>query len=52
MMPKLKLIVARTPEELAEALGLSATDAQEWQAQYELLKRLGKVTDSGDSDPE
>jgi predicted XRE-type DNA-binding protein len=39
-MPKLKPTVARTPEALAEALGLSATDAKEWQVQYELLKRL------------
>src|SRR6185295_15198267 len=39
-MPKLKPTVARTPEALAEALGLSAADAEEWQVQYELLKRL------------
>ena len=39
-MPRIKPIVARTPEALAEALGLSAADAKEWQVQYELLKRL------------
>ena len=39
-MPRLKPTVARTPEALAEALGLSAVDAKEWQVQYELLKRL------------
>lgn len=39
-MPKVKLTVAKTPETLAEALGLSAGDAKEWQVQYELLKRL------------
>lgn len=38
-MPKLKPTVVRTPEALAEALGLSAADAKEWQVQYELLKR-------------
>jgi hypothetical protein len=51
-MPKLKPIVVRMPEALAEALGLSASDAKEWQAEYELLKRLGNVADSGDGDPE
>src|SRR5437868_2873632 len=40
MPRKLKPTVARTPEALAEALGLSAADAKEWQVQYELLKRL------------
>ncbi len=39
-MPKLKPTVARTPEALAEALGLSVADAKEWRVQYELLKRL------------
>ena len=51
-MPKLKLTVARTPEELAKALGLSASDAKEWQTQYESLKRLGNVPDSVDGDSE
>jgi hypothetical protein len=39
-MPKIKPIVARTPEELAEALGLSIADAKEWQVQYQFLKRV------------
>jgi predicted XRE-type DNA-binding protein len=39
-MRKIKPKVARTREALAEALGLSAADAKEWQVQYELLKRL------------
>jgi hypothetical protein len=52
MMPKIKPTVALTPEELAEALGLSTADAKEWQAQYELLKRLGNGADSVDGDPE
>ena len=38
-MPKLKPIVASTPEALAKALALSATDAKEWQVQYELMRR-------------
>jgi len=38
-MRKIKPTVARTPEALAKALGLSAADAKEWQVQYE-LKRL------------
>jgi len=39
-MPKAKRIVAETPEALARALGLSASDAREWQFQHELLVRL------------
>lgn len=39
-MPKIKPTVARTPEALAEALGLTAADAKEWQVQYALLKQL------------
>ena len=42
-MSKLKPIVARTPEDLAEALGLSAADAKEWEVQYSLLKKLKEV---------
>jgi hypothetical protein len=30
-MPKIKPFIARTPEALAEALGLSAADARKWQ---------------------
>ena len=39
-MPKVKRIVARTPESLAKALGLSTAEAREWQFQHELLARL------------
>jgi len=39
-MHKLRPIVARTPEELAGALGLSGVAAKEWQVQHVLLKRL------------
>src|ERR1019366_6292526 len=39
-MPRLKPIVATTPEELAGALGLSSAAAKEWQVQHALLKRL------------
>jgi predicted XRE-type DNA-binding protein len=42
-MPKTKPIVAKTPEALAEALGLSAADAKEWQVQYALLKKLREI---------
>ena len=42
-MPKLKPIVASTPEELAAALGLSAAEAKEWQVQHVLLKRLKEI---------
>ena len=42
-MRRLKPIVAKTPEHLAEALGLSAAAAKEWQVQYALLKRLKEI---------
>ncbi len=42
-MPKLKPIVTATPEDLAQALGLSATEAKEWQVQHALLKRLKEI---------
>ena len=43
-MHKLKPIVARTPEELAGALGLADVSAKEWQVQHILLKRLKEIT--------
>jgi predicted XRE-type DNA-binding protein len=42
-VPKLKPIVAHTPEDLAAALGLSAAEAKEWQVQHALLKRLKAI---------
>ena len=42
-MPKLKPIVAATPEDLAGALGLSTTEVKEWQVQHALLKRLKEI---------
>jgi len=42
-MPKIKPAVARTPEELAGALGLSGIEAKEWQVQHTLLKRLKEI---------
>jgi predicted XRE-type DNA-binding protein len=42
-MRRLNATVAKTPEQLAAALGLSAADAKEWQVQYELLKRLKEI---------
>src|SRR5438034_1381181 len=43
-MPKLKPIVAATPEELVGALGLATTEVKEWQVQHALLKRLKEIT--------
>jgi predicted XRE-type DNA-binding protein len=42
-MSKVKLIVAKTPEELASNLGLSRVAAKEWQVQHLLLKRLKEI---------
>ena len=42
-MPKLKPIVAATPETLAGALGLSSTEAKEWQVQHALLTRFKQI---------
>ncbi len=42
-MPKIRAIVARTPEELAASLGLSSVAAKEWQVQHVLLKRLKEI---------
>lgn len=42
-MPKVKPIVAATPEAVAKALGLSSTEAKEWQVQHALLTHLQKI---------
>lgn len=42
-MRKVKPIVAKTPEELAGALGLSPAAAKEWQVQHVLVKRLKEI---------
>ncbi len=42
-MNKPKTVVAKTPEELADALGLCAAESQEWQVQFALLKRLRQI---------
>jgi predicted XRE-type DNA-binding protein len=42
-MPKIKPIVTKTPEELANSLGLSSAVAKEWQVQRALLKRLKEI---------
>jgi transcriptional regulator with XRE-family HTH domain len=39
-MSKLKTVTAKTPEALAQALGLSQADAREWRVQHTLTKRL------------
>jgi len=45
-MRKLKPIVARTPEELADVLGLSDAVAKEWQVQLVPLKRMKETAQS------
>ncbi|MCC6537892.1 MAG: XRE family transcriptional regulator [Bryobacterales bacterium] len=42
-MNKTKLVVAKTPEALAQTLGLSGPDSHEWQVQHSLLKRLRQI---------
>jgi predicted XRE-type DNA-binding protein len=42
-MNRLKPVIARTPEELAGALGLPAITAKEWRVQHVLVKRLKEV---------
>ena len=42
-MPKIKPIVATTPDDLADALGLPRIAAEEWQFQHVLLARLKEI---------
>jgi predicted XRE-type DNA-binding protein len=42
-MPKIKPIIARTPEAIADALGLPSVAAEEWQFQHVLLARLKEI---------
>jgi hypothetical protein len=42
-----KQVTAKTPEALARALGLSGVEAQEWQVQHSLLKRLREAVRDG-----
>ena len=42
-MSRVKPVVARTPEALAEILGLSPAAAREWQVRYALLKYLKEI---------
>jgi len=42
-MPKIKPIIAGTPEDLADALGLPRVAAEEWQFQHVLLARLKEI---------
>lgn len=44
-MSKVKGVVAKTPEDLAAALGLSTAEAQEWQVQYALLGKLRRIVE-------
>lgn len=40
---RIKTIIAQTPDELAQTLGLNGVEAQEWQVQHALLKRLRQI---------
>ncbi len=42
-MPKFKPIIAGTPEDLADALGLPRVAAEEWQFQHALLAQLKEI---------
>jgi predicted XRE-type DNA-binding protein len=42
-MNRVKPVIANTPEALARALGLSATEAKEWQVQHTLSRRLKEI---------
>ncbi len=42
-MSSAKRLIVDNPESLAQALGLSGAEAQEWQVQYDLLKKLRQV---------
>jgi predicted XRE-type DNA-binding protein len=42
-MPKIRPVIAGTPEDLADALALPRAAAEEWQFQYVLLARLKEV---------
>jgi predicted XRE-type DNA-binding protein len=44
---KTKTITAKTPESLALTLGLSGVEAQEWQVQHALMKRLRRIVVEG-----
>ena len=40
---KFKMVTAHTPEDLAKTLGLNGLQAQEWQVQHTLFKRLRQI---------
>jgi len=42
-MPRVKPIVATTPEDLTRAMGLSPGEGEEWQVQHALLRRLKEI---------
>ena len=44
-MRKVKPIIAKTPAALAQALGLSVAEADEWQVQQTLLRRLKGIVE-------
>ena len=44
---KTKAVKVKTPEALAQSLGLSGVKAREWQVQHELLTRLREIVADG-----
>lgn len=44
---KTKTITAKTPETLARTLGLTGVEAQEWQVQHALMKRIRRIVAEG-----
>lgn len=42
-MPKIKPVIASTPGDIADSLGLPRAAAEEWQFQYVLLARLKDI---------
>ncbi len=45
-MTKSKTVTAKSPDELARVLGLGSGEAQEWEVQYALLKRLRQIVET------
>ena len=42
-MPRIKPIIATTPEDLARTIGLSTVEAKEWPVQHRLLRHLKEI---------
>ena len=46
-MARRKMTVTKTPKELAEAMGLPASKAVEWQVRHQLTEKISKTIKSG-----